>query len=367
MRTTTRPLLMTVTLVFLGMVAAARAQTSVTIDDLTAPTAPAFVLLDTTPASVARPETPKAFTVNLLNSLASSDGLPRNYAVEVAPYWMASHPSLTFNQYQRPGVWQSLAQTFSVSVATVPLTDAAPLEGAGAVPQDGTRIGLGVRASLVNGSPNPVLAALVNDLQDVNDEILNLVNARRPVPDELRARARQAAAAIQGADAERIGFFVALAAGQAWAVPADDLTQQRVERRAFWVTPSYRARVCVNEDACPSMLEIVGVVRGLQDPDHGWAWDYGGRLVWRPTRLFHLSVETLQRTEALRVPVGGASGGSSRTAGILEYRVKQDLVLYASFGRNFRTDTGAEPLVSMLGLNLGFGARPVVRTDSPGQ
>jgi hypothetical protein len=343
--------------VLAGSVTAARAQTSVTIDDLTAPTAPAFVLLDTTPASVARPETPKAFTVNLLNSLTSSEGLPRNYAVEVAPYWMAAHPSLTFDQYQRPGVWQSLAQTFSVSVATV------PLERPGAVPQDGTRVGLGVRASLVNGRPNPVLAALVDELQDVNDEILDLVNARRPVPEDLRARARQAAAAVQGADAERIGFFVALAAGQAWAVPADDLTQHRVERRAFWVTPSYRARVCVNEDACPSMLDIVGVVRGLQDPARGWAWDYGGRLVWRPTRVFHLSAESLHRTEPSRLPAGAAAGASRRTAGILEYRVRQDLVFYASFGRDFRTDTGAEPLVSMLGLNVGFGAKPIVRTE----
>jgi hypothetical protein len=37
----------------------ARAQTTVTIDDLTAPSSPAFVLLDASPASVARPETPR--------------------------------------------------------------------------------------------------------------------------------------------------------------------------------------------------------------------------------------------------------------------------------------------------------------------
>jgi hypothetical protein len=351
--------LLPVLAIVLAVALPAQAQTPVTIDDLTAPTSPAFVLLDTTPASVARPETPKAFTVNLLNSLATSNGLPQNYAIEVAPYWMASHPALTFRQYQHPGVWQSLAQTFSVSVATV------PLEATGAATQDGTRLGLGVRTSLVNGSPNPTLTALVDDLHQIDDEILDTINAGRPVPEELRARARQAAAAIQAADAERIGFFVVLAAGQAWAVPGDDLTQQRVERRAFWVTPSYRFRACTVAGSCESMLDVVGVVRGLQDPDRGWAWDYGGRLVWRPTRLIHLSVESLQRTEASRTPVGGIAGGSSRTAGILEYRIRQDLVFYASFGRDFRNDAGAEPLVSMLGLNVGFGAKPTVRTDGP--
>ncbi len=345
----------------LGAALPARAQTSVTIDDLTAPTSPAFVLLDTTPASVARPETPKAFTVNLLNSLTSSNGLPRNYALEVAPYWMASHPSLTYDQYQRPGVWHSLAQTFSMSVATV------PIEATDTTAPSGTRLGLGVRTSLVNGSPNPGLAALVEELQRIDDEILDTVNAGREVDPDLRARARQAAAAVQAADAERIGFFVTVAAGQAWAVPNDDLTQQRVERRAFWVTPSYRFRACTATGSCESMLDVIAVVRGLQDADHGWAWDYGGRLVWRPTRVFHVSVESLARSEASRQPVGGLTGGSSRTAGILEYRIRQDLVLYASFGRDFRNDASADPLVSMLGLNVGFGQKPTVRADGPGR
>lgn len=351
-----RLILPAVTAAALGAAAPVAAQTSVTIDDLSAPTAPAFVLLDTTPAAVARPETPKAFTVNLLNSLTSSNGgLPKNYALELAPYWMASHPSLTFQQYQRPSVWQSLAQTLSMSVATV------PIETTGATTTPGTRVGLGVRTSVVNGSPNPTLAALVEALQQIDDEILDRVNAGLEVGPELRARARQASAAVQAADAERIGFFLALAAGQAWAVPGDDLAQQRVERRAIWVTPSYRFRACTASGSCESMLDVIAVIRVLQDRVRGWAWDYGGRLAWRPTRVFHVSVESLARSEASRQPAGGLTGGSTRTAGILEYRIRQDLVIQASFGRDFRNDAGVDPLVSMLGLNLGFGQGPTVR------
>jgi hypothetical protein len=78
----------------------ADAQGSVEVDDLRAPTSPAFALLDVTPASVNRPENPKAFTLNVINALAQSNGLPQNYALEVAPYWLASHPDLTFKRLE---------------------------------------------------------------------------------------------------------------------------------------------------------------------------------------------------------------------------------------------------------------------------
>lgn len=342
-----------------------RAQTTVTIDDLTAPTSPGFVLLDVSPASVERPETPKAFTLNLLNKLATTKGLPQNYALEVAPYWMADHPTLTFHKYQRPTPWQSIAQTFSVSVATVPIPGAT----ATADPT-GTRLGLGVRTSIINGRPNPTLEDLVKALQDVDDEILNAVNAGRPVDPELRTKAREAAAAIQAADAERVGVFLVVAAGQTWGFPNDDVEKSERERRGFWVTPSYRLRACNGTDPCESMLDVIGVVRGLKDKDQDWAWDYGGRLVWRPKREFNVSIESLERRKgatASAASTAESSRTSTRTVGLLEYRIHQDLVLYGSFGRDFKSESGIRPLVSILGLNIGLGSKATVKPDEKSQ
>jgi hypothetical protein len=45
--------------------------------------------------------------LNLLNHLGASSGLPKDYAMEVAPYWLTFHPNLTFRQYQRPSPLQS--------------------------------------------------------------------------------------------------------------------------------------------------------------------------------------------------------------------------------------------------------------------
>jgi hypothetical protein len=339
----------------------ARAQTAVTIDDLTAPSSPAFVLLDASPASVARPETPKAFTLNLLNALASTTGLPQDYAVEVAPYWMASHPTLTFHQYQQPNVWRSIAQTFSVSLATVPMTSEAPEADTA-----GTRLGIGVRTSVVNGRPNPRLEHLVDALHDVDDEILDAVNAGRSVDPELRAKALEAAAAVQAADAERIGFFVALAAAQSWDVPNDDVDRRQVDRRAFWVTPSYRFRPCSDTAHCGSAFDLIGVVRWLHDRNVRF-WDYGGRFVWRPTRQFNISLESLGRAHAGTAPPPAEAApphANTRTVGTLEYRINQDLVLYGSVGRDFAHDASIRPLVSILGFNIGLGSKASVKADA---
>jgi hypothetical protein len=52
---------------------------------------------------------------------------------------------------------------------------------------------------------------------------------------------------------------------------------------------------------------------------------------------------------------------SNRTAGLLEYRIQDDLVLFGTFGQDFEKATGAKPLVTLLGLNFGFGQRAAVR------
>lgn len=154
----------------LGVVSAQSPQ--VEIDDLRAPTSPAFVLLDVTPASVERPETPKSFSVNVINAVSRSKGLPQNYALEVAPYWLTSHPDLTFDQYQSPGL-RSVLQTFAISVATTPM---APPESS-ATDVSGSHLGLGLRTTLLSGRFDPKLNDLVDQLADIQGRFLDADNA----------------------------------------------------------------------------------------------------------------------------------------------------------------------------------------------
>jgi hypothetical protein len=370
------------------------AQTPVEIDDLRAPTAPAFALLDVTPASIERPENPKSFTMNLINTVSRSRGLPQNYALEVAPYWLTYHPQLTFAKYQSPGLMSAL-HTLALSVATTPLEDPA---NASADPV-GTRLGLGVRTNLISGRFDPRLTALVDQLANAQGRVLDALRDVPTAEDDVKraeaavsaaeaagqptanaeksletARARLAALQeaesaaeadamttsleIQALDAQRLGLIVTLAAGKTWGFLSDDFRQRQNGRWGVWVTPAYRFRACTTVSSeCSAVLDAIAVVRLLREPGDTTSWDVGGRLLWQPTKELKLSAEVLRRKPDEDV-TGAAS--SNRTTAMLEYRIRNDLALYGSFGRDFRKDTGRQPLVSLMGLNVGLGRKPAV-------
>ena len=88
------------------------------LDNFRTPSSPAFTLLGVSPTAIARPSTPRALATELLSTSKNGSGIPNNYAIEFAPYWLVPHPSLTFHQYTNPTSAQSVAQSFSVSLAT---------------------------------------------------------------------------------------------------------------------------------------------------------------------------------------------------------------------------------------------------------
>lgn len=363
----------------LGSVVSALAQ-AVTVDELSAPTTPAFVLLGVSPASVERPESGKAFIFNAINQLSSSDGLPRHYSLELTPFWIRSNRSLSFAEYQRPTLWHGIGQSLRISVATAPIPGATK----GADPL-GTKLAIGFNTKVRNGRPNPTMNRSLEALYAKNKALLVLDRELEKLEEALEAReagsaifslerditrkraeiANQeaeittATLLIQTLDAQRVGFFLTIAAGQAWDFAADDTTNAIANRRGVWITPAYRKFRC--EEGCEASFDLIGVGRYLKDPDTDGMFDYGGRLVWRPTKQFNSSFELIRR---MAPATSGASGesteDSNRAAGLLEYRIREDLILYGTFGQDFKKVTGAKPLVSLLGLNIGFGQKATV-------
>jgi hypothetical protein len=118
------------------------------VDDLKAPASPAFVLLDVAPSKVERPQAVRPLVLSAL-AAAGDGGLPRNYAVEFAPYWLGT-PEISFDDYYNPGA-RALLQHLSVSLATTPIGGADPT---------GTAIGLGMRTLALPGRAHPQLVAL---------------------------------------------------------------------------------------------------------------------------------------------------------------------------------------------------------------
>ena len=72
---------------------------------------------------------------------ASGEGFPKNYAVELSPYWLGT-PRLTFNDYYKNDVVKNSIRHLSMSVATTPL---------GKTPELGTALAIGVRTLPVPG------------------------------------------------------------------------------------------------------------------------------------------------------------------------------------------------------------------------
>lgn len=337
----------------------------IAINDLRAPASPGFVLLDVTPSSIARPENPKALIANILTTAKQGDGFPKNYALEVAPYWMRSHPNLTFASYQRPNVGESITRSLGLSIATAPLLD----EAADTPTTIGTRVGLGIRADLVGGSPNPAIEKLTTDLEGVNIKLIIELEKADQIPDEQAREAKrkevvdaanQEASAlaqrIQQLEHQRVGFFVTFAAGQVWEFPADAVEQHRRGRWGTWLTPAYRFDLCVQSKSCTTTVDVMGVVRVTGQPGEDDQWDFGGRLSWQPNAELSVSGEFLRRRGS------NGDGTSDRSVGIVEYRINDDILLYGSFGRDFKDDDTRKTLVSLFGLNFGFGKPPEAKS-----
>ena len=389
-----RPLLLAVLIGGLAVDASAQtAPVTTTPDDLRTPLAPAFALLDVAPTAIDRPQNSRALTLNLFSAFREGEGLPRNYALDVTPFWLRSHPALTFDDYYHPTRLQTIARSLSISVATTSAEAADPaLPGV-------TSLGLGVRTLLVQGRAHPALQAARDDLMavsvtqaELDDEIVKLefqyetavaagrIDEARDLKetvdavqrktqtrrDELAAEARAIALRIQGLDKDRVGLMVSVAAAHVIDFPGERFEDAEAARWGLWVTPAYRMLACGLEASsdCEATLDVIGVARLLADR-RGTAddstWDIGGRVLWQATKEFALSAELLRRGG-----LDSADGESTmRSVGVLEYRLRDDLVLFASFGKNFDGDPSRRTLVSLLGVNVGFGRKPTIDLSSP--
>src|SRR5262249_35024167 len=137
----------------------------ISADDLKAPSTPAVALLGTAPTTIERPDSPRALVFNLASSISDAGGVPQNYAAQVAPYWMRSHPDLLFHSYISPSIGESVVRSFAVSVATADWR-----VGSGSKATDlGSRIAVGASSIVLPGRVDAALTELVADLTTIDE------------------------------------------------------------------------------------------------------------------------------------------------------------------------------------------------------
>lgn len=282
---------------------------------LRTPSSPAWVLLGIEPVSVERPNTPADFAASILNATSNLTAVPKDFALEVSPYWMFSHPRHSWRDDIRRSLGQSIARTATIAVATADVgTTAAPVRG----------VAFSVRTSLLSGrmadSTVAAIRRLERELAESSaveirrlgrafDSLLagRMAAARTMAEstaalqqftlDKAEVIARAESSRVVGAGgrelqrraarlpATREGVMVDLAAGGAWRAPSASYDSATFDRFGVWLTVTYQL---------PN-VSFLGMSRylGFQRTDED-ALDIGGRFIITRER-YALSLEYVGR------------------------------------------------------------------------
>lgn len=341
---------------------------------LRTPTSPAFTILGVAPASVERPNTPQDLAVSLLNKTENFSTLPSDYALEFAPFWLFSHPTLTWMEDAKRDVLESITRTSTVSIASAEIgTDAFPVTG----------FSVGFRTSLWSGTSTNRAEQAFKKATDIlgsgPNSIINI--AKKPTDEWLKEEIRKYPGnanelsqehkkkteeivenikastayqkAVRSADEElsglvphiqeREGFSLELAGAAAWKVPGKILDSMSLNTWGIWLTPSY-----VMDD-----FSFVGVARLLQDGEDSGNRniDFGARIIYTIDR-FALSAEAVFRSQK----IGEQTESQTRVAGVLEYQVMPDIWLQGTFGKDYQPSAEGS-LLAQLGLSFNFSGK----------
>jgi hypothetical protein len=139
----------------------ARSDDTPSLNSLVTPDSPAFVILGVSPTAIQRPTTPKALATSLLSAFSSTgQTLVPNYALEVAPYWLESHPQTTWaevakNSFATP--LQTLTLSFATSSSSSPTSLSTAMSGSTTqvVSPGAPKAALGLRTTIHQGTVNP--------------------------------------------------------------------------------------------------------------------------------------------------------------------------------------------------------------------
>ena len=358
------------------------------IDKLKTPQSPAFVILGLSPANIVHPTTPASVATSLMSSLNSAPGgqplLPKQFGLEVAPFWLAGHPTLTLTRLEAQttlggtmghvlsALWANAVQTLTVGVAA---SDSA-FKTAGPSPADTSvfRLGFSVRASPIRGR---WVAGCVDSLEAVLARLSSQVGARVAAAiaadptlagDSARLeKVNQKALAASRAEADstlrssqgnclsvRRGLSVDLAVAGIGRFAQQTMEAGRIGGYAGWATLNYDW----DNVSALGVARLGKAGRGASLLNQSYT-DLGARLIGKWSD-YALSAEAVNRATRQ----SGTSGHSWRLDVGFDVKVSSTLWLNTSFGRDFLAGT-SHPLLAMANLQWNFG-QPDIQAPSKG-
>ena len=374
---------------------------SIGITYLGTPVSPAFQLLHRSPAVITRPQTPRAVLISLTDAIQNLGD--ESIALEFSPYWIFSHPGISFEDYYEPSIENSIWMNSSISLGFDNLSDSL-----------GTMMAVGFRTILFPGSPSISLSVIrkeyyarvlpmqilrmcrydIEDHLEENDCIDSLRRAVEVHVEEIRKnpelhrgltgqdltdavneadsliksfieqassdsnalaevynralemtydysekRLQELSTEVQEADLSRNGFMLEVAGASASRFQDNRFDNHEFTSYAIWVTPAYTS----------NSLEFLGVFRVIRELDLDQTYlDYGVR-TGVSYGFFTLSAEGLLRS---------GDNDSYRIAANAEVKISDDLYASIVFGKDFSVEEDEEDLLSLFRVDYNLGGLP---------
>ncbi|WP_113639256.1 hypothetical protein [Nubsella zeaxanthinifaciens] len=285
--------------------------------DLETPSSPGFILLDKTPSSIQRPTTPQGFGVNVIGILQGTGG-----AMEVAPFWLLSHPKLTAEMMFENKF--PILYNFSISVASTKSDEMNYLAG-------------GIRTRLFQFYPE----SKTTKLKAVKGELENaLADLDLKKIEELQ---KQYAALI-----EKPVFTIDMAAALAGGSTTNSFDNLTLNRWAAWLSFNFRPK---GDD-----FYITALTRYINNEKFE-DYNINANLIDLGTRLnydinkFCISLEYLQRLN-----VTAKKYSDFRLAAVGSYQISENFYITSTFGKNF---SGTNNIIALAGINFGFSSSKI--------
>lgn len=394
------------TVLLLLLSPALRAQTddsTVTLDLLRAPASPAFNMLGISPSVIERPTDLNAFRVSIQNASNNFTQLPTSYAVEVSPAALARLKNQTLDKFNSTRFSDVFTQSLSLSVG---MTHDNPEDQSEGDSADFTKLGFGLKFSIIRPKWTDETQKLFDDLQKAQADFLNNVialdtgskaaairqqmqtvqNNRQLSPsvkaDSLMKLAQQLQAlnqaytdainqqlqdsvhfmalkaAARNFKVARRGGFLDFAGGIALDFPDDRFEYSLTSRAGAWLTGGYESG---NEG-----FSFLGIVRYLYQPNQFLVndnnvldtagvstVDAGARILFTTFGgKFNVSAEGLYRG-VLKSGIDATWRFTFNT----EYDIGANRKLTLAIGRNFEgIYSKGGNLIAMLNFIAGFGS-----------
>lgn len=351
---------------------ARKADSTLKLEDMELSNAPAFSLLDISPASIQKPGSTKALATSVVSNL--NGGIPQNYALEVTPFWFFKHPSLTSAKYfgfkkdtingkeTVNNLAFSRAQYFSISLAVINKDTSMNFGTLG-----NHNISLGLRATLLKFYKK-------KDLIDINSKSEAWLNALSmaqpgtgPIPrteeaiNEFQKKTQAAVDSVRESLKALPLFSLDGAFASNMTFENNSISSNRINRTGVWLNANLNANLS-KAGTYDNYFKLYVIGRYIKSKDSldqqkkyisANLFDYGGRIEFQFYKL-SFGYEYIERTSSVKDFV------SYRSVGLIQWKVSNSIFITGSFGKNFQS---GKNIISALGINWGIsnGAERIVR------